>query len=388
MGKPGLKKVHRYSVEFKLTAVKLSHMPGVEVQTVADALDIHPFMVALAKGSARRCAQGPSATGGSALALGARDQAATGPQARTRDAEGRARAFKKSHPVLFRTKAEVFAFIDSQRERFAVSRICALYAVTRAGYYAWRHRGPSMRKRQDATVLEQIQAIFARSRGTYGSPRIHRALAASGVRVRRRRVGRLLREACLRARALKLYRRLPGLHGFFTSIPNRQLDRLATASDQVWVADITYLKVAGAWQYLAVVMDRYSRRIIGWSLGASKDARLTLAALNHAVRNRRPRPGVIFHSDRGVEYAAYAFRDRLAALGFVQSMNWPREITDNAHMESFFHSMKSDAVHGFTFATAQDLAQLLRSYIPYYNSVRLHSGIGYASPIYYETRTR
>jgi putative transposase len=163
---------------------------------------------------------------------------------------------------------------------------------------------------------------------------------------------------------------------------------LRDGPNQVWVADITYLKVGAAWRYLAVVMDRYSRRIIGWSLSASKDALLTLAALNHAVRNRRPRPGVIFHSDRGVEYAAYAFRDRLAALGFVQSMNRPREITDNAHMESFFHSMKSDTVHGFTFATAEDLAQLLRSYIPYYNGVRLHSGIGYASPIDYEIRAR
>ena len=184
-----------------------------------------------------------------------------------------------------------------------MTRLCALYGVARAGYYAWRRRGPSARKRQDGTLLEQIQAIFTRSRDTYGSPRIHHALATAGVRVSVRRVARLMRAAGLRARARKIYRRLPGLHGFFTSIPNRQLDRLTTAPDQVWVADITYLKVAGAWRYLAVVMDRYSRRIIGWSLGATKDARLTLAALHHAVRNRRPRSGVIFHSDRGVEYA-------------------------------------------------------------------------------------
>jgi transposase InsO family protein len=195
-----------------------------------------------------------------------------------------------------------------------------------------------------------------------------------------------MREAGLRARAAKLYRRIPGLHGFFTSIPNRQLDRLATTPDQVWVGDITYLKVAGAWRYLAVVMDRYSRRIIGWSLGATKDARLTLTAFNRAVFHRRPRPGVIFHSDRGVEYAAYAFRKRLAALGFVQSMNRPREITDNAHMESFFHSMKSDAIHGARFENPIDLRRRLRGYIPYYNGVRLHSGIGYSSPIAYEAR--
>jgi putative transposase len=235
-------------------------------------------------------------------------------------------------------------------------------------------------------LLGTIRELFERSRGTYGSPRIHRALSAADRRVSRRHVERLMREAGLRARAAKLYRRIPGLPGFFRSIPNRQLDRLATAPDQVWVGDITYLKVAGAWRYLAVVMDRYSRRISGWSLGATKDARLTLAALNRAIFHRRPRPGVIFHSDRGVEYAAYAFRERLAALGFVQSMNRPREITDNAHLESFFHSMKSDVVHGVAFMDDTQLLGLLRSYIPYYNGERLHSGIGYSSPVAYEAR--
>ena len=258
--------------------------------------------------------------------------------------------------------------------------------MTRSGYYAWRRRGDSSRRQQDRRLLGTIRELFEQSRGTYGSPRIHRALFAVGVRLSRRRVERLMREAGLRARAAKLYRRIPGLHGFFTSIPNRQLARLATAPDQVWVGDITYLKVAGTWRYLAVVMDRYSRRILGWSLGSARDVRLTLAALNRAVCHRRPRPGVIFHSDRGVEYAAYAFRTRLAALGFVQSMNRPREITDNAHMESFFHSMKSDVVHGVTFATDVDLMSRLRSYIPYYNGLRLHSGIGYSSPRAYEAR--
>ena len=264
--------------------------------------------------------------------------------------------------------------------------MCALYGVTRVGYYAWRHRSESARRRQDRTLLSQIRTLFENSRGTYGSPRIHQALRAAGARVSRRRVERLMREAGLRARAVKLYRRIPGLHGFFRSIPNRQLDRLATGPDQVWVGDITYLKVASAWRYLAVVMDRYSRRIIGWSLAPHKDARLTLRALNHAVAHRRPPAGVIFHSDRGVEYAAYAFRNRLAALGFVQSMNRPREITDNAHMESFFHSMKSDAVHGVRFTEPAELLRLLRGYIPYYNGVRMHSGIGYSSPVAYEAR--
>ena len=267
-------------------------------------------------------------------------------------------------------------------------RICALYGVSRVGYYAWRRRGESARRQQDRGLLGRIRTLFETSRGTYGSPRIYHALRAIGTRVSRRRVERRMREAGLRARAAKLYRRIPGLHGFFTSIPNRQLDRLATGPDQVWVGDITYLKVGGAWRYLAVVMDRYSRRVLGGSLGPRKDARLTLRALNHAVGHRRPGPGVIFHSDRGVEYAAYAFRARLTALGFVQSMNRPREITDNAHMESFFHSMKSDTVHGTRFAHPAELTRLVRSYIPYYNGVRMHSGIGYSSPIDYEAHAR
>jgi transposase InsO family protein len=264
--------------------------------------------------------------------------------------------------------------------------MCALYGVTRVGYYAWRRRGESARRGQDRDLLSLIRTLFERSRGTYGSPRIHEALRATGTRISRRRVERLMREAGLRARAVTLYRRIPGLHGFFTSIPNHHFDRLATGPDQVWVGDITYLRVAGAWRYLAVVMDRYSRRVLGWSLGPTKDVRLTLRALNHAVAHRRPRPGVIFHTDRGVEYAAYAFRHRLAALGFVQSMNRPRELTDNAHMESFFHSMKSDAIHGLRFAHPAELTRLVRGYIPYYNGVRLHSGIGYSSPVAYEAR--
>lgn len=265
-------------------------------------------------------------------------------------------------------------------------RLCALYGVTRVGYYAWRHRGESARRGQDRAVLGQICAEFDRSRGTYGSPRIHQALRAAGTRVSRRRVERLMREAGLRARAARLYRAIPGLHAFFTSLPNRQRDRVVTGPDQVWVGDITYLKVGRAWRYLAVVMDRYSRRILGWSLARHKDARLTLAALNHAVVKRRPPPGIIFHTDRGIEYAAYAFRTRLTALGFVQSMNRPREVTDNAHMESFFHSMKTDVVHGVSFASPSDVGRLLRSYLPYYNRVRLHSGLGYRSPVDYEAQ--
>ena len=145
-----------------------------------------------------------------------------------------------------------------------------------------------------------------------------------------------------------------------------------------------YLDVSGQWRYLAAVMDRLSRRIVGWSLGLNKDTQLTLRALNHAMRNRRPREGLIFHSDRGIEYAAYAFKTRLAALGIRQSMNRRGRPTDNAHMESFFHSMKSDVIHGCKLKSDQEVYRVVRCYIAFYNRTRLHSALDYQSPIDYE----
>jgi len=194
-----------------------------------------------------------------------------------------------------------------------------------------------------------------------------------------------MRERGLKARSAKLYHANPGSHAFFASIPNRQLDVIADRPDRVWAGDITYLKVDRQWHYLAIVMDKYSRRVIGWSLGRRKDVSLTLASLNRAVFHRRPGPGVIFHTDRGIEYAGYGFRERLAQLGFVQSMNRPGELTDNAHLESFFHSMKSDVIHGVVFEQEKALQKIVRSYVPFYNQRRLHSSLGYLSPVQYET---
>jgi len=152
----------------------------------------------------------------------------------------------------------------------------------------------------------------------------------------------------------------------------------------VWVGDITYLKVGAVYRYLAVVMDKCSRKIVGWSFGHRKDVNLTLAALNYAVHNRRPGSGLIFHTDRGIEYAASAFKERLAELGFTQSMNRPGKVTDNAFIESFFHSMKSEVFHGYTFTADREVRQTLRRYLPFYNRDRLHSSLNYVSPATYE----
>ena len=213
--------------------------------------------------------------------------------------------------------------------------------MTRAGFYAWRSRPPSPRASSDAVMTERVFEVFREARGLYGSPRVTRQLGLLGIPVGRRRVARLMRLAQVQGRSARLYRRSRvGQKKFYRGHPNAIHGVTTHRPNQLWVADVTYVRVAGRWRYLAVVMDRHSRKILGWSLGRNRDASLTRRALAHAVRWRHPSPGVTFHSDRGIEYAAFDLGEALSRLGFLQSMNRPRQMNDNAHMESFFHSLK------------------------------------------------
>jgi putative transposase len=256
--------------------------------------------------------------------------------------------------------------------------------VTRAGYYAWRTRAESARRRQDRKLTHTIRTIHASTRGIYGSPRVHRALQRRGVSVSRRRVERLMRAAGLRGRAARLYRSNPRLHRFYEQHDNLLWQHRARRPGQVWVADITYVRVGSQWRYLAVVMDQCSRRVLGWSLARSRGAHLTRAAFDLAARAKPPGQGLIFHSDRGSEYAGTALGRRLKAFGVRQSMTRGGCPGDNAHAESFFHSIKADAVHGVRFTSDAQLRACLRWYVPFYNHRRTHSSIGYLSPVEYE----
>jgi len=266
--------------------------------------------------------------------------------------------------------------------------MCRLYGVTRAGYYAWRSRERSERERQDHSLAAEIRAVHADSRGTYGSPRVHQALRKRGHRVGENRVARLMRAHGIKARVATIRYTSPGMQRYFGSVRNAQLDLEVTGTNQIWVGDITYLKVGELQRYLAVVMDKYSRRVIGWSYGPRRDAALTLKALERAVQRRRPRRGLVFHTDRGTEYAAMAFKERLAKLGFTQSMNRPGKMTDNAYIESFFHSMKSDIYHGLRFSNDLEAKAALKGYLPFYNQERLHSSLQYVSPATFERQAR
>jgi transposase InsO family protein len=268
-----------------------------------------------------------------------------------------------------------------------VALLCRRYRVSRSGFYAWLARAGSKRRRNDEELGARIERIYRDSGGRYGSPRVHRVLKREGIRCSNKRVARLMRERGLRARVSRLYRKGSGMvRRFFAKTGNLRLDEpLPTRADQIWVGDLTYLRLGRRWRYLATVMDLFSRRIVGWTLSRNRTIEVTLRALKRAIAARSPRPGLLFHSDRGIEYSGYDYQDFLKVNGIVPSMNRPRHCQDNAHMESFFHSLKAELTHQRSYASDAELNASVAAYIDrFYNQKRIHSSLGYHSPVEFE----
>ncbi len=262
--------------------------------------------------------------------------------------------------------------------------MCQRYGVSRSGFYARQKRALCARHGSDAAMIELITLAHTRSGHRYGSPRITKALRQAGHVVGRGRVARLMRKVALQGRGNHLFRRKGKTLEFFSAVDNVVRGQDIQRVNQLWVGDVTYLKVAGQWRYLAVVMDRFSRRIIGWALGKRRTAALTIAALQRAIRLRKPPAGVFFHSDRGVEYGSRLYKQALSKHGFIQSMNRPGSMNDNAHMESFFHTLKLEGLYKMRFDQDPPLRQSLRSYFSFYNQDRLHSSLAYQPPGVFE----
>jgi putative transposase len=281
-----------------------------------------------------------------------------------------------------------FAFVAREKADYAVRMLCRVLGVSSSGYYAWRNRGPSVHAQQDQVLTAHIQAFHQQSRATYGAPRIHADLRDTGMRCGRKRVARLMRAAglvgCHRRKFTVTTRREPTA----TLAPDRvHRQFVAAAPDRLWTADITYVPTWDGFLYLAVVLDVYSRRIVGWAMAAHLRTDLILSALEMALWNRRPAQGVIHHSDHGCQYTSQAFGARCRQAGVVLSMGSVGDCYDNAISESFFATLECELLDRQTFPTHEAARAAIFDYIEgFYNPHRRHSALAYCSPAAYERR--
>lgn len=289
-----------------------------------------------------------------------------------------------------------FAFIKEHRRtsrrpvasRWPVQVMCRVLKVTRSGFYAWLKRKPSARDRRNQQLLEKIRKVYAESRGLYGSPRACRALLIDGEAVSRNTVAKLMRAAKIRAKSRRRFvpRTTDSRHA--KPIADNLLDRDFTASapNQKWLADITYVPTDEGWLYLSAMLDAFSRKIVGWSMADHMETDLAADALKMAIEHRQPDGGkLLHHSDRGVQYASDDYQHLLEQSGITCSMSGRGNCYDNAMMESFFATLKTELIHQQKYATREQAKQSIFEYVEvFYNRKRLHSSLGYVSPESFE----
>jgi len=278
-----------------------------------------------------------------------------------------------------------FRFIAAEKASHAVAGLCRVLGVSTSGFYAWTQRPSSARARADGALTARIRAVHQASRGTYGAPRVCAELRAQGTPVARKRVARLMRIDGLTGCRPRRFVRTTIADPAATAPDLVQRRFTASAPDQVWLTDITYVPTDEGWLYLAAILDGYSRRVVGWSLTDHLRTDLVLAALTMAVQARRPGPGLIHHSDRGCQYTAVAYTTTLETYGIRQSLGQPGTCWDNAVAESFFATLKTELVHRQRWATRQQAKIAIFEYLEiFYNRQRRHSTLRYLSPADFE----
>jgi transposase InsO family protein len=280
-----------------------------------------------------------------------------------------------------------FGFIAAEKAEYPVTVLCQCLGVTRSGYYAWARRGPAARTVADAQLTRQLCVAHADSRGTYGRPRLYRALRARGIAVSAKRVARLMRAAGLVARGRRRFRVTTDSTHHRPVVPNRLARGFAVPTlNTVWAGDLTACWTAAGWSYLAVILDLASRRVVGWAVARTLTTAVVTAALRMALTRRRPRAPVLHHSDRGTQYASRAYRRLLAAHGLTASMSRKGNCWDNAPVESFFSSLKAELLPPRPWPDHATARHAIGDYIEtFYNPRRLHSTLGYRSPVDFET---
>jgi putative transposase len=268
-----------------------------------------------------------------------------------------------------------------------VTRLCRILGVSTSGYYAWCSRPVSAHRQYDLKLQHLIRELHQGYRRCYGAARVHRALVQRGYSCSRRRINRLMRELGIKAATTGLYAWRPGMHEFYVAAGNRLRQAAAPQHPgEQWAGDYTYIKTRTGWLYHAVVLDLYSRKVVGWSFSRKRNAELTKSALRMALSRNRPQPGCLFHSDQGIEYAAHEYRELLEAAGLDRSMSRKGNPLDNATMESYFHTLKAELIHRHRFDNVIEAVTRIVEYIEFYNRERLHSSLDYRSPENYEKR--
>lgn len=264
--------------------------------------------------------------------------------------------------------------------------MCRVFGIAASSYYAWEREQQSRHTRRDRELLAAIARIFAKFHGRYGAPRVCRELAREGIKSSRKRVARLMREAGLRAKGRRKYKATTDSDHVLPVAPNRlKRDFHAEQPNMVWVSDITYIATREGWMYLAAILDLYSRKVVGWKLAERMTASLVCDPLDQAARVRRPNPGLVFHSDRGSQYASHAFRRRLWRYRMRQSMSRRGDCWDNAVAESFFATLKKELVRNRVFDTREQARSEIFEYIEiFYNRQRAHSLLSYETPDAFE----
>ncbi len=279
-----------------------------------------------------------------------------------------------------------YRLIDAEKVNHPVSVLCKVLEVSRSGYYNWGDRAPSRRSRQDEALTAKIREVHQRSRGTYGSPRVHAELRSIGIRCGRKRVERLMRESsirgCIRGKTKRTTRRDRDV------VPAEDLVRRnfsAAAPDRLWLADITYIDTEEGFLYLAFVLDACSRRLVGWAMKSHLRTELVADALRMALWRRKPAPGLVHHSDQGTQYTSLSFGKRLEEAGIVPSMGGVGSALDNAMAESFVSTLKAELVAPRSFPTREAARTAIFDYLEgFYNRTRRHSSLGYRSPADFE----
>lgn len=281
-----------------------------------------------------------------------------------------------------------FRLVDQAKAEFPIQHLCKVLGVSQSGYFAWKGRPASGRQRGDMVLLAHIRSAFALSNGTYGSPRMTRELQDDGHPVGRRRTARLMRENGLRARQKRRFKRTTDSHHAWPVAPNLiDQDFTAARPDEKWAADISYIWTREGWLYLAVIIDLYARRVVGWAVADRLHRDLALAALRKALVMRHPAAGLIHHSDRGSQYCSIDYQAELRRRGILISMSGKGNCFDNAMAETFFKTLKSELVWRTVFQSRSEAERAIARYIDgFYNPVRRHSALDFISPVQFERR--